>query len=71
MEKEKKITRATVRAFIRRAGDRLEIRRFSEFDPMTDGPSAVADRNWKKAQPTPQFPKHTEGIDGAWFVGCT
>jgi hypothetical protein len=70
MPKQKRITLATVKAFIRR-NDSLHIRIDSEFDGMVDGVRQI--RN-------PQFrpvlragvdlnKRYTLGIPGAWFVG--
>lgn len=64
----KKITKATVKKFIRENFENMYINVRSEFDGMTD---CCEHRNdgWKKAEKTNDHMERTLGIKNAWFVG--
>jgi hypothetical protein len=66
---KKKITRATVKAFIRRNEGRLFISTRSRFDGMTDGVESCRDQSFSPALKTDAHHDHNLGIAGAWFVG--
>ena len=65
---QKKITRSTVKKFIRENMDNLFINVKRRFDGMTDGCEPVND-GFVKAEADTIHPEHTLGIKGAWFVG--
>lgn len=68
----KKITRNTIKAFIRYARQDLYIRNLTKFDGMTDSVGPAADNAWHKAEVLPINDwdnVNTLGIKGAWFVG--
>jgi hypothetical protein len=60
-----KITKATVKAFVKAPG--LFIKVMSRFDGMTDACQAVKD-TIRPVSVTDKHIDHTLGIDGAWFV---
>lgn len=62
-----KITLATVKSFIRKTPD-LHIMVRSRFDSQVDCVMPVSDQ-FEKAERTDRHPTHTQGIQGAWFVG--
>jgi len=67
-----KITRNTIKAFIRYARQDLYLKKLSTFDGMTDSVGPVADNDWNKAEILPMNDwndVNTLGIKGAWFVG--
>lgn len=79
---QKKITIATVKAFIRKNREKLLIKTTSRFDGMTDAvrfedaPEFVParnrdyfDRDINKWVDVPETCKSTLGIQGVWFVG--
>ncbi len=63
----KKITRSTVKKFIRENEGNLYINVKSSFDGMTDGCEDQKE-GFVKAQPCENH-EYTLGIKGAWFVG--
>lgn len=66
MEKEKRITLATIKAFIKKNKGQLYIQVTSELDSMTDG-LRFNSEGFKKAE---QGDMENElGVKGAWFVG--
>ena len=67
MEKSKKITLATVKSFIRKAGDNLYIREDSTFDGMIDG-TRFFNSEFEKAEKTDWAVNHSLGINGLYLV---
>lgn len=70
METKKKITLATIKAFLRRqekAGN-LHINVLSSFDGMVDCVMPLHD-GFNPVEYTDHSLKNTLGINGAWFVG--
>lgn len=65
----KKITLATVKAFIRTNATELYINVTSSFDGMTDGCEQRHEGFKKVTTFTADHREHTRGIQGAWFVG--
>ena len=65
-----KITKSTVKSFIRKNFDNLYINVKSRFDGMTDMCEQQHD-GFTKATNGGEFPDHTLGVDGAWFVGSS
>jgi hypothetical protein len=65
----KKITLATVKAFIRKNADNLYVSTLSDFDGMVDCITDCADKGFHKAELTNIHCKNTLGIHGCWFVG--
>lgn len=66
----KKITRATFKSFIRKAGNDLLIKEKSKFDGMVDGVMPVSD-TFEKAVKTDNNLNHTLGYTGIWLVGSS
>ena len=62
----KKITRATIKSFIRK--NDIYINVTSSFDGMTDCCQPV-NGGFTKAQKTDEYVENTLGVRGAWFVG--
>ena len=71
MNKSKKITRATIKSFIRKNKDNLYIKTQSSFNGMTDGVDPCYDQSITKAGKTEKNNKYNLGIPGAWFVGSS
>lgn len=63
-----KITKATIKSFIRKNIDNLYINVQSSFDGMTDCCES-REGGFTKAVTTQDHPEHTIGVSGAWFVG--
>lgn len=63
-----KITRATVKSFIKKNFDNLYINRKSRFDGSVDCVMPVKG-GFKKVCATDWHEKYTLGVEGAWFVG--
>lgn len=63
----KKITLATVKAFVKKNDGKIFVNVKSAFNGMTDGVDSV-NSGFKQAQ-TDKNLDHTLGIEGAWFVG--
>lgn len=64
----KKITRTTIKNFVRNNQGNLFICVKSHFDGMTDG-LAYNKGGFRKAEPTSRDHDCTLGIDGNWMVG--
>ncbi|MEY5020578.1 MAG: hypothetical protein RJA91_113 [Pseudomonadota bacterium] len=64
----KKITKATIKSFIKKNSGKVYIQLESKFDGMIDGIRSINDR-FSIAQPESKNEKYTFGISGAWFVG--
>lgn len=66
----KRITLATVKAFIRKNRENLLIATLNRFDGMTDGIEGCADKSFRPAVAPEAGSNHanTLGIAGAWFV---
>ena len=69
--KPKKITRATIKSFIKKNRDNLYIKTESSFNGMTDGVDPCHDQSITKAGNTDKNNKYNLGIPGAWFVGSS
>lgn len=63
-----KITRATLKSFIKKNQDNLFIKVTSSFDGMTDCVQEVED-NFKKVDNIDFNDSHSFGIRGLWLVG--
>ena len=66
----KKITKTTLKAFIRQAGSRLYVKEISDFNPQTDGITYLKQR-WKKAEADNSCPSYTRGVCGVWVTSST
>ena len=64
----KKVTLATIKAFIRKNKKHLFIAYHSSFDGMIDGLSYSKDCSFHTAKHTDHNVENTLGVDGAWFV---
>jgi len=71
MNKSKKITRATIKSFIKKNRDNLYIKNQSSFNGMTDGVDPCHDQSISKAGSTDKNNQYNLGIPGAWFVGSS
>ena len=65
---QKKITLATIKAFIRKS-ENLYINERSRFDGMVDCVMPSKNQGFDKALPTERHMTNTHGVHGAWFVG--
>ena len=67
----KKVTRATIKSFIRKNREALLIKTTSRFDGMTDGCEQTGEKEFTPALPSdkPWGEKNDLGVHGAWFVG--
>jgi hypothetical protein len=63
-----KITKATVKSFIKKNRANLLISCKSQFDGMSDMVKSIKDQSFSKALDDGMV-NHTLGIAGAWFVG--
>lgn len=63
-----RITRATIKSFIKKNPDNLHIKQLSSFDGMVDCVMPIED-TFSKAQKSEHNFNYTLGIDGAWFCG--
>lgn len=63
-----KITKATVKSFIKKNKATLFINVKSSFDGMVDGCTSHND-GFVPAKETTEHMEHTLGVVGAWFVG--
>lgn len=68
--KQKRITLATVKSFIRKNDGRIHINVKSRFNGMIDGLEFNND-GFSKAEKTEWNQEYTLGIAGAWFVGSS
>lgn len=64
-----KITRTTVKAFIRRHRDHLYIRVDSRIDSYDDCKRAISGASFKVATVSNLADETTLGVEGAWFLG--
>ena len=62
-----KITKATIKSFIRKNEDKLYIQVKSKFDGMTDMVDTVKD-NFSLVEKIDRNILNTMGMNGAWFV---
>ena len=69
--KPKKITRSTIKSFIRKNKDNLYIKTQSSFNGMTDGVDPCHDQTISKASYTDKNNQYNLGVAGAWFVGSS
>ena len=69
MTTAKKITLATLKSFIRKAGENLHVMTKTQFDGMEDCVVSTGDREFTKARYTNEFLEHTLGVRGVWLVG--
>lgn len=67
---EKKVTKATIKSFVKNNINDLYIKVVSDFDGMVDCVMSV-DGSFKKATPEnlDMTNQHTFGLNGIWFVG--
>ena len=65
----KKITRATVKSFIRRHRDNLFIRIDSKIQGYDDGKSRIHGATFNAATVSNLADEITLGVEGAWFLG--
>lgn len=63
----KKITLATIKAFVRRNRDQLWISNGSSFDGMVDCVMECSGK-WRQAEQIDRHVSNTLGVGGAWFV---
>ena len=64
-----KITRTTLKSFIKKNKDNLFVKVKSSFDGMIDGVRDV-EMDWKKVEAEPNFnERYNYGIQGIWVVG--
>ena len=66
--KAKKITKSTIKSFIKKYEGKILIKIGSQFDGMTDGVETVKDE-FKLAKKAESNLDYNLGIAGAWFVG--
>ena len=68
---QKKITRATIKSFVRKNRENLHILTKSRFDGMVDGCRETGDHEFTPALHPDNGgnPYHDLGIAGAWLVG--
>jgi hypothetical protein len=64
-----KITRTTIKKFIKDNFDKLYIKQLSIFDGMVDCVMPKKDASFKKVFPDEKNMEDTLGVSGAWFVG--
>ena len=64
-----KITRATLKSFIKKNQGNLLLSTINSFNGMTDGCDPCKDQSFRKTQNTDRNPEYTFGIDGVWCVG--
>lgn len=69
MNEQKKITRATLKSFIRKNREKLLIKVTSRFDGQTDGVESIPNAKFVPAESTVFDPSYTLGISGVWVVG--
>ena len=67
----KKITRSTVKSFIKNNAANLYIDVRSSFNGMIDGQEWNKDHSFVKAERTDDHADNTLGVKGAWFVGSS
>jgi len=64
-----KVTRATLKSFIKNNIDNLYIKVNSKFNGMVDCVMPVDEKEYSVAKKTESSLYNTLGINGAWFVG--
>ena len=64
----KKITKTTIKSFIRKNQESLHIKPLSSFDGMVDC-VMPSESGFSPVVKTESFLDYTLGINGAWFVG--
>ena len=64
----KKITKATVKSFIKKNSGKIYVKVKSSFSGMTDAIERIED-DFDLAQESTRNLDHTLGIEDAWFVG--
>lgn len=64
----KRITIATVKAFVRKHQAELYVRTFSTFDGMTDCVQDCDGNQYRKVESVDLTKQNTLGIPGVWFV---
>ena len=72
-----KITKATIKSFIRKNIDNIYIQVNTKFNGMTDGVEAIDNNGFYQAKDADHYARekaadhkdYTMGIPGAWFVG--
>lgn len=65
----KKITKATIKAFIRKNQDKLHVRAISSFSGMSDMVESLNDDGFTPAVFEDRNEAHTLGVVGLWLVG--
>ena len=65
----KKITKATLKSFVKKNKGQLFINVTSSFDGMTDGCESV--KGGFRPEQTTDFEKNTLGVKGIWLVGSS
>ena len=65
---EKRITLATIKAFVRRNRDRMQVEFLSDFDGMVDAVTHLPRRGFRPAKNAERPTDYNMGIEGAWFV---
>jgi len=63
-----KITRATVKSFVKKNADKLLISTVSDFDGQVDGLVRCADQSFGSAVKADYFHDNNLGIHGIWLV---
>ena len=66
-----KITRATLKSFIRKNKDNLFIHCKRTFNGMTDGVDYIKDSRFREIKETEDMNDMTLGIEGVWCVGSS
>jgi hypothetical protein len=64
-----KITKATVKSFIKKNTGNLYVRNDSQFDGMTDCVEFNRNAQFRPASSTTRFVENTLGVDGVYVVG--
>lgn len=67
----KKVTKATLKSFIKKNEGKLFIRSKSSFDGMVDGCTNESDRGFKSASKANEYGKYNLGYKGLWLVGSS
>ncbi len=69
MTTTKKITKATFKSFVKKAGTSLLIKQKSSFDGMVDGVVSNPNASFGQAVGAELFHENNLGIQGVWLVG--
>tara|TARA_R110000772_G_scaffold253337_1_gene368970 strand:+ start:298 stop:600 length:303 start_codon:yes stop_codon:yes gene_type:complete len=67
----KKITKATIKSFIKNNLNNMYIRNNSKFDGMVDGVTECGNGSFRKAEKSEKHNDYTLGVKEAWFVGSS